>query len=417
MKNVCPMISQRTRSKIIECVSLNRVTIVVGPTGSGKSTLVPSVLEEGLNTRVLCSLPRRLAVLSIAKRVACLRGCPELGGDSDVGFHVGNRNESTNQDKILFTTAGILLEELRHNGVDSLRKFGCVIVDECHERSPENDLVLALTKRLMTRYPKEKFRLVLMSAAFNHQRYSSYFKDVPGCSTIDTITLETAQSFTAWHSQVETFYLDNLPIPEDDLVPHKPFLQLMKGDPNTDLHSDNGISLSSPMLALIQTLVRQLDAQEPKTSPFIIFAPTYRHLEQVYHTLVGADCGPLTLSVLHSAIDIDDCMRTMASASRDKLSRHILLASAIADSSITIPGVTCVIDLRRSLEVRWDVSKRNYDVKTTWCSKSIADQRKGRTGRTCPGRVFRLLHKNFYIQQLQEWESLWPRLLAVQALR
>lgn len=395
MKNGQPSISPRLRTRIVESVSLNRLTIVVGPTGSGKSTLIPSLLQDGLEGRVLCSLPRRLAVVAIAKRVAHLKGSSKLGGDSDVGFHVGNHNLSTNQTKLLFTTAGIMLEDLRNNGVEALTKFKCVIIDECHERSPESDLVLTLVKRCMKKHPKERFRLVLMSATFNHKRYTSYFKDVPGCSTIDTITLETAESFTAWHSQVQTFYLDNIPIPQALLAPHKGFINKMRRDPNDDLRSQGGKSLSDAILAFIRTLVTCLDVEEPKSAPFLIFVPTYRHLEQLYRTLVRVNGGMLTLNVLHSAIDIEDCMRSLAIASRDRGRRHVLLASAIADSSVTVPGVTCVIDLCRSLEVRWNVSKRMYDAKTEWCSKSIADQRKGRTGRTCPGRVFRLVHQSF----------------------
>ena len=404
-QNGQPTISQRLLTKIVDSVSLNRLTIVVGPTGSGKSTLIPSLLQEGLNGRVLCSLPRRLAVVAIAKRVANLKGLSELGGNSDVGYHVGNHNLSTNTTKLIFTTAGVMLEELRNNGVEALTKYKCVIIDECHERSPESDLVLTLARRLMRSHPKENIRLVLMSATFDHKRYSTYFRGVPGCSTIDTITLETAQSFTAFHSQVQTFYLDNIPLPQGILAPHQTFLRTMRRDPNFDLAFDGGKSLSEAILAFVRTLVQHLDEEEPKGAPFLIFVPTYRHLEQLYRTLARVNGGMLTLNVLHSAIDIEDCMRTLATASRDRERRHVLLASAIADSSVTVPGVTCVIDLCRSLEVRWNLSKRSYDARTTWCSKSIADQRKGRTGRTCPGRVFRLVDSNFYIARLEEWDA------------
>lgn len=401
-----PKISPRLRTKILDSVSLNRVTIVVGPTGSGKSTLIPPLLQEGLRGRVLCSLPRRLAVVAIAKRVATLKGIHKLGGSSDVGFHVGNRNLSTNATQLLFTTTGILLEEFRNNGAETLGKYQCVIVDECHERSPESDLCLALARRFMRNDPRARFRLVLMSATFNAKRYSAYFKDVPGCSVIDTITLETQQSFTAWHAQVETLYLDDIHgcIPEARLAPHMTFLRDMRRDANTDLTFDSGKSLSEGMLGLIRTLIACLDDEETKSAPFLVFVPTYRHLEQLYRTLVTVNGGTVVLNVLHSAIDIEDCMRTLETASRDTRRRHVLLASAIADSSVTVPGVTCVIDLCRSLEVKWDVSKRSYEAKTTWCSKSIADQRKGRTGRTCPGRVFRLVYHGFYIQQLELWD-------------
>jgi len=396
-----PRIVERIQQKIIETVSLSRITIIVGPTGSGKSTLIPPLLLDGLNGRILCSQPRRLAVVAISKRVAEERGVT-LGGPH-VGYHVGNHNLSTHKTELLFTTAGILLEELRNNGVEALSKFKCVIIDECHERSPESDLVLALVKQFMQSHHKEDIRLVLMSATFDHRRYATYFKDVPGCSTIDTITLETAESFKAWHNQVSTYYLEDLPLPAFKLELHEKFIRLMRLDPDADLSCDGGKTLSESMLSLIHSLVSWLDDEEPEHAPFLIFAPTYRHLEQLYNTLVNVNGSSLELSVLHSAVDIEDCIRTMTS--RHHMGRRrVLLASAIADSSVTVPGVSCVIDLCRALQVRWDVDSRSYAAKTVWCSKSIAEQRRGRTGRTCPGRVFRLVHQGFYIQRLQQWD-------------
>lgn len=381
-------------------MSLNRVTIIVGPTGSGKSTQIPQLLLE-LKGRILCSQPRRLAVVAIAKRVADERHV--IVGGTQVGYQVGSKNLSTKKTQILFTTAGILLEELRNNGVQALLKFRCVIIDECHERSPESDLVLALVRRFMKTHPKETIRVVLMSATFDHKRYVSYFKGVPGCGTIDTITLETAESFDAFHQQVSTYYLDTLPLPETVRKPHAAFIRNMIKRPDDDIRADDGKSLSDDMLSLIRTLVSTLDEQEPPSAPFLIFAPTYRHLEQIY-TMIDILNGKLTaLSVLHSAVDIEDCIRTM-STSHHAHRRRILLASAIADSSVTIPGVTAVIDLCRSLQVKWDVETRSHTPRTVWCSQSIANQRKGRTGRTCPGRVFRLVSSTFFLQRLEEWE-------------
>jgi HrpA-like RNA helicase len=132
-------ISTKLQLKIIESVALNRVTVIIGPTGSGKSTLIPSLLLDNFNKQgqsVVCSQPRRLAVLAIAKRVASDRNA-KVG--HEVGFHVGNQNMSLPDTQLLFMTAGILLEELRANGLSALTKHACVIIDECHERSPVSD--------------------------------------------------------------------------------------------------------------------------------------------------------------------------------------------------------------------------------------------------------------------------------------
>ena len=89
----------------------------------------------------------------------------------------------------------------------------------------------------------------------------------------------------------------------------------------------------------------------------------------------------------------------------ERIKRKILLASAIADSSITIPNVSCVIDTCRSLEVKWVPKRSKYESTTTFASQAICDQRRGRTGRTCSGRVFRLVHENFYNNHMEKWES------------
>jgi hypothetical protein len=252
-----------------------------------------------------------------------------------------------------------------------------------------------------------RIRVVLMSATFDYRRYCNFFAGVPGCQTIETINLETVQSFDAWYTQITTNYLEEtLKMLIADQ--HKELAATMRHDPNLDLTFDQGKTLSPQILVLIRALVAHLDKEEPVNAPFLIFAPTYRYLEQIFNSLSFVQCssgGDFALSVLHSAVDLQDCLRTMESTSPFHTPRRrVLLASAIADSSVTIPGVTCVIDLCRALEVRWSLESKQYIPKTVWASHSVCDQRKGRTGRTCPGRVFRLLPQAFYITKLPKWE-------------
>mmetsp|Transcript_10170 Transcript_10170/g.15608 ORF Transcript_10170/g.15608 Transcript_10170/m.15608 type:complete len:542 (+) Transcript_10170:177-1802(+) len=156
---------------------------------------------------------------------------------------------------------------------------------------------------------------------------------------------------------------------------------------------------------LILLLVLKLDKEEKKDAIFLIFAPTYSHLEQIYIKLTEVHSLSSLVNVLHSSIDMEDCLKSMHSKNNQTHKRQILLASAIADSSVTIPGVTCVIDTCRMLEVRWDPEMEVHIPKTVWASESICDQRRGRTERTCPGRVFRLLDQSFYINHLETWDQ------------
>jgi ATP-dependent RNA helicase TDRD9 len=326
-----------------------------------------------------------------------------LGG-SEVGYHVGHANHSLASTKLVFTTAGILLEELRAQGVSALTKYKVVIIDECHERSPESDLVLSLVKSMLRAHPNKNIRIILMSATFDHGRYRQYFSDVPGCDRIETITLETASSFETFYARVETHYFEKIILMLPDCEIHQSLQRSMRLDPDSEMRGrDGGKTLSISMLLLIRSLVAHLHTKEPIQGSFVIFAPTYRHLEQIYDMLLESGKG-FKLGVLHSSVDMEYCLRSMKQSTSDAKHRKILLASAIADSSVTIPGVTCIIDLCRALQVKWDPSLKAYVPKTVWASKSICDQRKGRTGRTCPGRVFRLVPQGFYISRLENWE-------------
>ena len=392
-----PRISAKNKERIIDSVVNNRVTIIVGATGSGKSTLVPPLLLDSLPFQkpVLCSQPRRLAVVAIAKRVAEMRE----GGSKEVSYHVGSQNLSTKHTRLLFTTAGILLEELRANGVDVLTRFGCIVIDECHERSPESDLVMALCKQFMRSHPRESVRLVLMSASFDSERYKSFFGSV--ASSIDIIPLETAQAFEAYHTQVQEFYLEDIirMLPQPKVV--QSIVRTLLTDPKADIILDGGKELSTQMLFLMDLLVEWLHAREDLQAPFLIFAPTYKHLEQIYRTLERIPA--LELHVLHSSVDMEECLKSMMPGHYTHR-RRVLLASAIADSSVTVPGVSCVIDMCRALEVKWRPETKSYMPNTVWASQSICQQRRGRTGRTCPGSVYRLIPKGFYTATLERWD-------------
>ncbi len=405
-------IHPKAESSIINAVlGENRISIVVGGTGCGKSTLVPTILLDNIGHPILCTQPRRLAVIAVSSHVAKQRNST-LG--DEVGYHVGQNRVATNRTKLVFATAGILLEELKSNGLEALCKYKVVLIDECHERSPESDLCLAIIKSFMIKYPHANMRIILMSATFNQGKYVDYFIGLPGCDMVKTITLDSGSSIDAYYKQVQTIYMEDILklIPQDIRTRFlKSFERLTRLDPTAEMHGDDGgKSLSAEMIIVICLLVGLLHKEEPIAAKFLIFAPTYRHLEQLHEQLtkMPLEDASLNVDVLHSSIDIEDCLAKMQSKidrSNHHRKRHILLASAIADSSVTIPGVTCVIDSCRALEVKWNNQSEKHSAKTVWASKSICDQRKGRTGRTCPGRCFRLVNQSFFINRLENWDQ------------
>ncbi|KAL7510443.1 hypothetical protein ACHAXN_007352 [Cyclotella atomus] len=398
------------QQRIIDKIRTNKLTIIVGPTGCGKSSIIPQILLNTLGPSILCTQPRRLAVVAVASHVASQRSCV-LG--EEVGYHVGQENVSSDTTGLLFVTAGILLEELKLRRVDALQKYKVCIIDECHERSCESDLCLTIIREMMGAYPRSKLRLVLMSATFDHARYANFFRGVSGCEYIDTITIQSTGngSMGAYHDQVQTLYLEDINRLYQErrfargMIDSARYISSVRADAIRELKGDDdGRTLSEELLKTIRCLVEFLDRDEEEDKVILIFAPTYRHLEQIYYEIDGL--GDYEIDVLHSSIDLEDCLKSMSETDWHGLaSRKVLLASAIADSSVTIPNVSCVIDTCRALEVKWNTDTSAYQPKTVYCSQAICDQRKGRTGRTCAGRVFRLVPKNWFLDGMELYEQ------------
>lgn len=159
--------------EIQNTVKSNKVTIVCGDTGCGKTTQVPQyVLEMDPKANIVCTQPRRLAAINIAKRVA-----QELGESVgySVGYHVGMANRFNKETKILFVTTGIFLQRLV-NDPNFLDTVTYVILDEVHERDVDIDFTMVILKHLLAT-SKFKFKLILMSATINTELFSHYFAE------------------------------------------------------------------------------------------------------------------------------------------------------------------------------------------------------------------------------------------------
>ena len=167
---------QQHAARILDQVDGNRVTIIIGATGCGKSTQIPKMLRSHLKGRVLCVQPRRMATVAVASRVA-EELCEPLGG-LVVGYHIGAACLALiDRTEILFVTAGIFLEQLKSHGAAALANFAAVVIDEVHERSCENDLGLACLLQLASSAKElRSLRIVLMSATAAVPRYSEFMR-------------------------------------------------------------------------------------------------------------------------------------------------------------------------------------------------------------------------------------------------
>ncbi|KAH9608923.1 hypothetical protein KSS87_002782 [Heliosperma pusillum] len=442
------------REKIVDKIMENRVTLIVGETGCGKSSQVPLFLREANMVPVVCTQPRRFAVVAVARMVAKALQC-EVG--EEVGYHIGHSKVLSSSTNIAFKTAGVLLEEMREKGMNAL-KYKAIILDEVHERSVESDLVLVCIKQFLLK--NKDIRLVLMSATADISRYRDYFKDLGRDERVEVLAIPSSGQLTNFQRKV--LYLDqkkgrsnyivaNLyssvdeypekllsslalsvvvnfihgwkcgEIPynketsaEEESFQHtKVLVAELLGE-----HSDSSDSLSLkyccgnvPTMAkadikldvhkLIHELVLHIHKNEADIEKSIlVFLPTYYSLEQQWFLLKPfSSC--FKVHILHSSVDTEQALMAMKIS---KSHRKVILATNIAESSVTIPEVAYVIDTCRSLQVYWDGNRKRDTADLVWVSKSQADQRRGRTGRTCDGQVYRLVTRSFF-DKLPPFES------------
>ncbi|KAJ4828991.1 hypothetical protein Tsubulata_031721 [Turnera subulata] len=413
-----PVMSMKER--IVEKILENRVTLIVGETGSGKSSQVPQFLLEANMKPILCTQPRRFAVVAVAKMVAKARNC-ELGGE--VGYHIGHSKLVSARSTIVFKTAGVLLDEMRDKGLNALN-YKVIILDEVHERSVESDLVLSCVKQFLMK--SNDLRVVLMSATADIGRYKDYFKDLGRGERVEVLAIPNTNQRALYQKKVS--YLDqatactwktcswkirslfysntnlNFLIQSDSLFHAFSFLSVtaLLGIDSDQLDSRYSSGVSPSMASakikpelhqLIHDLVVHIHKNEPDIEKgILVFLPTYYDLERLWHLLKPLHSF-FKVHILHRSIDTEQALKAMKIL---KYHRKVILATNIAESSVTIPKVAYVIDSCRSLQVFWDTARKKDSSELVWVSKSQAEQRRGRTGRTCDGHVYRLVTGPFF---------------------
>ncbi|TVU22437.1 hypothetical protein EJB05_32131 [Eragrostis curvula] len=388
-----PLAVEALRDKIVEKVKANRVTLIVGETGCGKSSLVPQYLLEENMEPVLCTQPRRFAVVAIARAIAESRNW-ELG--EEIGYHIGHSNVSDLNDKrskIVFKTAGVVLEQMCDRGVAALSKYKVIILDEVHERSVESDLILAGIKQFLMKKSDLSChnirvtldRLVLMSATVDITRYKEYFRDIGRGERVEVIAIPCSPCTSIFQRKV--LYLEQI---ADILNINS---QSLSTKYCNGLNASADADLNCDVYELIHKLLLHIHQSENDISKSIlVFLPTYYALEQQWIRLLPLS-STFKVHILHRSIDTDEALQTMKVS---KSCRKVILATNIAESSVTIPGVAYVIDSCRSLQVYWDPIRKADAAGLVWISQSQAEQRKGRTGRTCDGQIYRLVTGKFY---------------------
>ena len=332
------------RNQLLEAVRENQLMIVVGDTGSGKTTQLTQYLAEGgfANDGIIgCTQPRRVAAMSVAKRVAEEVGC-KLG--EEVGYTIRFEDCTSPATKIKYMTDGMLQREVLLD--PNLKKYSVIMLDEAHERTIATDVLFGLLKKTLTRRPDLK--VIVTSATLDADKFSEYFNKCP----IFTIPGRTFPVEIMYSREPESDYLDAA------------LVTVMQ------------IHLTEPPGDILLFLTGQ---EEIDTSCEILF-------ERM--KALGPSVPELIILPVYSALPSEMQSRIFEPAPPG--SRKVVIATNIAETSITIDGIYYVIDPGFVKQNAYDPKLGMDSLVVTPISQAQAKQRAGRAGRTGPGKCFRL---------------------------
>ncbi|XP_067835126.1 ATP-dependent RNA helicase DHX30 [Heptranchias perlo] len=355
------------KEAIISAIEENRVVVIAGATGCGKTTRIPQFILEkfitdnrGARCNVLITQPRRISAVSVGQRVGYEMG-PSL--KKNVGYQV--RLESMLPPRggaLLFCTVGILLKKMQGNA--SLEGISHVIVDEVHERDVNTDFLLILLKNVMEANPDLK--IILMSATSDTERISEYYGNCP---------VVTVPGFMY---PVKDYYLDDI-------------LPMLGRRKTTRLNQDE--EDPAPDLDLVTDTIVHIDARS-ESGAILCFLPGWQEIRGVQQRLeerLSTRKENYIILPVHSNIPVMDQQEIFQQPAPGV--RKIVLATNIAETSITIDDIIHVVDTGSHKEQRYDLRTKVSCLNTVWISKSNVKQRRGRAGRCQPGYAYHLFSR------------------------
>ncbi|XP_015591096.1 probable ATP-dependent RNA helicase spindle-E [Cephus cinctus] len=382
------------KDHIVSMIETYPVVIIQGPTGCGKTTQVPQfILDSCCRKKVHCNIivtqPRRIAAMSIAKRVAEERQWP-LG--SLVGFKVGMVNNTSTDTRLTYCTSGVLLQKLINN--KNMLDYTHVILDEVHERDKDMDFLLLVIRKLL-RTNSRTVKVILMSATFNVTKFAEYYSSPIGNKLVPAPIIDITKKN---YYNVNIYYLCQMQ--QLGALP-----AISEEDPQVTLEMMNFcISL---VLILDQLDKNSEDAELKEGGSYnrhviLIFLPGIHEIEEMHNILMSEkhEQSKWDVVVLHSSITNEEQQRIFEKPPTGY--RRIILSTNIAESSITVPDVKYVIDFCLTKQLVTDPLTNFQCLELVWASKANCDQRAGRTGRVMDGRVYRIVTKSFFENCLPE---------------
>ncbi|KAF7966231.1 hypothetical protein HWV62_39469 [Athelia sp. TMB] len=418
------------RETIISTLNQSQILVLSGETGCGKSTQLPAFiledqLSQGKPCKIYCTEPRRISAISLAQRVSRELGDP-IGAvgtmGSLVGYSIRLESNTSRNTRLAFVTNGIALRMLEGGTGQgghgtAFDEITHIIIDEVHERTIESDFLLIVLKSLLAQ--RSDLKVILMSATVDAEKISAFFG---GCPTlhvpgrtfpVDVRYLEDAVEFTKWsisetspyarrlhdkfyRSKARADWSEDMAVrdeDEDDAIQENVKLEkrYSSATATTINMLDERLIPYDLIIRLLERICFEDEEHASYSSAILVFMPglgEIRKLNDILsdHNYFGGN--DFRIYPLHSTLSSENQGAVFDIPPTGV--RKIVIATNIAETGITIPDITCVIDTGKYREMRFDEKRQISRLVETFVAKSNAAQRRGRAGRVQRGLCFHL---------------------------
>ncbi|KAL7234747.1 hypothetical protein ACSBR1_018240 [Camellia fascicularis] len=409
----------KEKERLLQAIAQNQVVVISGETGCGKTTQLPqyileSEIESGRGSfcNIICTQPRRISAMAVAERVSTERGEP-LG--ESVGYKVRLEGMKGRNTHLLFCTSGILLRRLLSDR--NLNGITHVFVDEIHERGMNEDFLLIVLKDLLPR--RRDLRLILMSATLNAELFSNYFGGaptihIPGFTyPVKAHFLEDVLEMTGYKltsfNQIDDYGQEKMWKTQRQLVPRKRKNQItaLVEDALSKSNFENYSARARDSLScwipdcigfnLIEACLCHICRKE-RPGAVLVFMTGWEDISCMRdqlkaHPLLG-DPNRVLLLTCHGSMATSE--QKLIFEKPPPNVRKIVLATNMAEASITINDVVFVIDCGKAKETTYDALNNTPCLLPSWISQASARQRRGRAGRVQPGECYHLYPQCVY---------------------
>ncbi|PPH25023.1 ATP-dependent RNA helicase HrpA [Rathayibacter toxicus] len=356
------------REDIAAALRENQVVIVAGATGSGKTTQLPKICLELGRESIAHTQPRRIAARTIAERIAEELD-DEVGGL--VGYQVRFTDRASASTRIKLMTDGILLNEMNHDRM--LSRYDTIIIDEAHERSLTIDFLLGYLRRLLPQRPDLK--VIITSATIDPESFARHFADASGTPAP---VIEVSGRTYPVEIRYRPLFAEE-PEEEDD----------------TD--TPDATSGSRDLMTGIIDALAELAREDP--GDVLVFLSGENEIRDAEDTIRGQNLSGTEVLPLYGRLSAADQHRVFEHARTPGIRRRVVLATNVAETSLTVPGIRYVIDGGTARISRYSARSKVQRLPIEAVSQASANQRSGRSGRTSPGIAIRLYSEEDFLRR------------------